>query len=943
MPLNSLAWNSHSVMPKLHELSRFVDEHKIDILFLSETWLKPTSQFYLTSFDCYRVDRHYGGVAILIKKSIPHSFSKKVSFPFAEAVSIKVFDGNREFTLSSIYCSPAASREQAKQFFAKALSLSGPHTVAGDFNAKHSAWNNSTFCRKGSDLLKLTTSKSFVIHAPDGPTLLPPRGNPSVVDFAISKNMHGISDPKVFNEMSSDHFPITFSIPYMTRLSDGAKVYNFQKANWKKFRSFLDASTTAFHSRLNKLDTAAKIDNCIQSLSRLIKSATDLSIPKKFPFKPRFPFSDVLKMLTKERNHYRNLYKHTLDPTFKSLTNQLNKLIKLHTNKLKQESFNERIAELVVEDNSLFQLTKALKSKKVAMKPLNKIGGDMAYTDADKAEALADGFLNCHLITSNSISRHDPKVKQSVRKIRADVSQGRRKLFVRDHKNDSRMIRASEGAPEKTQVPAVRNNDPLENYMNSEISEPPDFRFKVSDTISIIEALNVKKAPGPDEISNKVLRNVPKSTAMVLTSIYNACLSISYFPTLWKSGKIVAIPKPGKDLSDPKSYRPISLLSNIGKVFERLILIQLQAHEEKNKIFIAQQFGFRSEHSTVQQILRITEETSLGFNRNRSTGMVLLDLEKAFDSVWHDGLLHKLSKANFPLPLLGLIDSFLQDRKSFVSVNGNRSSTFNVPAGVPQGSILSPFLFNIFINDIPLPKDCHLAIFADDTSIFCNVPWKNAKKVKNILVDALEKVSTFFSDWKIKLNASKTEFIVFTQSPVMARRLKEHPPIFGGKTFEWKDCVTYLGVDLNRKLNFQPHIDKVVAKARKMVCTLYCLLKKNNSVSVESKIAIYRSIIRPIMTYACPIFSNCPKTHFRKLQIQQNKCLRMALNAEFDTRITTLHTESKVPTIREFVDKLSDQFYKSSTTHSNKLISNLGLYTLEDVGGRAKHRLPRLI
>lgn len=112
MPIRSFAWNSHSIIPKISELSRFVDDQKIDAIFLSETWLKGTSLFYLPSFDCYRVDRDYGGVAILIKKSIPHSFVRKVSLPFGEAVSIKIKDGGREVTLTAIYCSPAASRAQ---------------------------------------------------------------------------------------------------------------------------------------------------------------------------------------------------------------------------------------------------------------------------------------------------------------------------------------------------------------------------------------------------------------------------------------------------------------------------------------------------------------------------------------------------------------------------------------------------------------------------------------------------------------------------------------------------------------------------------------------------------------------------------------------------------------------------------------------------------------
>lgn len=239
MPLKSLVWNSHSVMPKIQELSRFVEKHKIDILFLSETWLRPNNHFYLTSFDCYRVDRPYGGVAILIKKTIPHSYSHKISFPFAEAVSIKVLDENREFSLSAIFCSPAASRAQASQFFEKLLSFSGKHLIAGDFNAKHSEWNNYTFCRKGSDLLKLCSTRHFVIHAPDGPTLIPPRGNPSVVDFVISKHLQGESNPEVVDDLSSDHLPITFSISFMSQVPEEAKVFNSVRPTGKSFDRFL--------------------------------------------------------------------------------------------------------------------------------------------------------------------------------------------------------------------------------------------------------------------------------------------------------------------------------------------------------------------------------------------------------------------------------------------------------------------------------------------------------------------------------------------------------------------------------------------------------------------------------------------------------------------------------------------------------------------------------
>lgn len=177
----------------------------------------------------------------------------------------------------------------------------------------------------------------------------------------------------------------------------------------------------------------------------------------------------------------------------------------------------------------------------------------------------------------------------------------------------------------------------------------------------------------------------------------------------------------------------------------------------------------------------------------------------------------------------------------------------------------------------------------------------------------------------------------------MINKLKKHPPIVDGVVSEWLDVATYLGVDLDKKLSFRPHIDKVVARAKKKVASLYCLFRKNSPVSIKSKLALYRSIIRPGMTYACPVFNNCPKTHFNRLQIQQNKCLRMALNAPYYTRTDDLHIDSGIPTMRDFVDKQAKNFYDKTISHSNALINQLGTYKLDDVRGRVKHRLPKKI
>lgn len=705
MPLKVLSWNAHSIKPKYPELTRFLDHSPHDIILISETWLKETESFDITGFNCYRIDRPYGGVAILINIKIPHSHLTKISVPFAEAISIKVRDTSGEFSITSLYCSPAASRTQAHSFFSRVLAINGSSIIAGDFNAKHQAWNNSTFCRKGADLLKLSHSRNYKIHSPDGPTLFPPIGNPSVVDFVISKMHIGVSNPKSQNVLSSDHLPISFSIQSNFSSPSNSKILNYRKANWKLFRSVLDAEVIDIKTSFPVLDTKEKIDDCIKLLTSKINFASLKSIPKKSPYKFRYKFSLEIHNLTRYRNWHRNIFSRTLDPFHKSVVNQLNRLIKIQSSKLNQSAFSDRIANLIPNDGSLFNFTKALKRKKSNIPPLLTTSGGLAYSELEKAEALAEGFHNCHLTTASLPSKFEGKVKKSLRKLAKT--------------NEAPATNTRVQVPDAT--PSLGNQDSNLESQSIQI-------FK--DTILIIKSLKTKKASGPDGISNYVLKNLPKSAISLMTKIFDYSLRICYFPQAWKIGKIIAIPKPGKDSSIPLNYRPISLISNIGKIFERIILNDLNSFEESRNIFIPQQFGFRSGHSTVQQILRITECASFNFNRNRSTGLALLDLEKAFDSVWHDGLIHKLMVFDYPERLVKTVNSFLHDRKAFVDVNGTSSPTFEIPAGVPQGSLLSPHLFNVFINDIPTTKDTKLAIYADDTALFCDVPWKNLKSME---------------------------------------------------------------------------------------------------------------------------------------------------------------------------------------------------------------------
>jgi Reverse transcriptase (RNA-dependent DNA polymerase)/Endonuclease-reverse transcriptase len=924
MDLKCIAWNCHSVKNKHIELSDFLNNFPQDIILLSETRLKESDYYELQNFNCYRVDRQYGGVAIFINKNIPHSGLLKISFNYAEAVTIKIIHPSGDFTITSLYCSPAASRAQAKDFFNRVLSVSGSSVIAGDFNAKHQRWNNSNFCRKGSDLVKLCDSKNFQIYGPNSPTLYPYVGNPSIVDFVLGKAIGRLSQPISLNVLSSDHLPISFMIPLSFNSPLLKLIPNFNQANWKKFRSVLDSESSMINEKFQSLDSIESIDICIDSLTVAISSAVDITIPKKHPFKHRYKFSNEIKLLTSSRNHYRNLYNRTRDPSHKSAMNQLNRLIKKQTSKFIESTFSDNLTKLTYQDNTLFSFTKALKKQKNSIPPLLRSDGSLVFSEQEKTEVLADAFHNCHLTTTNAHSPLDDKVLKSISDLAANI--------VVTGAPASNMCQSRDQAP-----PARSQNDLLCPYMDSQVNG----QFEMKHIYDIINSLRTKKASGHDNISNLVLKNIPRSSIQLLTKIFNSCARQHYFPVKWKMAKIVPVAKPGKKHDEPNNYRPISLPSNIGKIFERLLLDRLNDFESTNKIFIDQQFGFRFEHSTTQQILRITECAQINFNKNRSTGLALLDLEKAFDSVWHDGLIHKMIMSGYPLWLIKMIHSYLNNRKAYVSINDSSSSTFDIPAGVPQGSLLSPHLFNIFINDIPLDEDVELAIFADDTALFCHSPWTNIKKIINKLLRALNSISDFFAKWKIRINKSKTEFIIFSHSNRMIKKLVDNPITFEGPSFDWKTTVKYLGVTLDHKLCFKAHIDAAIQKARGVSHKLFNLLKKNNSLPIMQKVAIYRSLIRPVMSYACPIFTNCPKKHFDKLQVQQNKILRMATNAPKFTRNDDIHAKANIPTFRDFVDKLTFNFYARCHSHDNHLVNSLGNYSSNNIGFRVKHRLPK--
>jgi hypothetical protein len=379
--------------------------------------------------------------------------------------------------------------------------------------------------------------------------------------------------------------------------------------------------------------------------------------------------------------------------------------------------------------------------------------------------------------------------------------------------------------------------------------------------------------------------------------------------------------KPGKNASDPNNYQPISLLCTLSKIAEKAILIRLNKFINFKNIIRKEQFGFRSQHSTVQQVARVTEKITEEFNKNRCTAMLLIDLQKAFDRVWHDGLIFKLIQLNVPTYIIKTLHSYLSGRSFYINLDGIKSSTKNIEAGVPQGSLLGPVLFNIYINDIPEDLKTSLAVYADDTAVYSS-SFKSQVAFNNIQIHA-NKIDTWCKLWLLQVNASKCETILFYRKKKHNLR---YTLKFNNEDVKQVKNAKYLGIYLDSKLNWNTHLDETYKKAAGRLAILYPIINPGSSIQPETALIIYKATILPIMTYASPVWSGVKHPKLKKLQILQNKVLRIITKSSMYTRVKKLHSDLNIKMVNKTLSELNKKFYTSASDHYNPLISNFANY-----------------
>ena len=404
----------------------------------------------------------------------------------------------------------------------------------------------------------------------------------------------------------------------------------------------------------------------------------------------------------------------------------------------------------------------------------------------------------------------------------------------------------------------------------------------------IISSINVGKAYGPNSIPNEILHLLKEDITKPLALLFNLSFSTGTFPDLLKISKTIPIFKKGSRLL-VSNYRPISLLSNINKILEKLMYSRLYGFLTEHQMFYDLQFGFRAKHSTNHALVDIVEQVRKSLDDKKSVCGIFVDFQKAFDTVNHNILLHKLNTYGVRGPAHDWLRSYLSNRSQFVSILGHESSTLPQPHGVPQGSVLGPLLFLIYINDLHRAiKYSRVYHFADDTNLL-NISDSPKQMQKQVNID-LKLLCNWLLANKISLNCSKTELIIF-------QRRGGNPDNFqfkiklNGLILQPSEYIKYLGVYIDSTLSGKYHCDMLRPKLSR-ACGM--LSKARYYVPEKELVSLYYAIFSSHLSYGSQIWSQNSNSYLDKIISLQKRALRTLKFAEFNAHSDPLFKDLKV-------------------------------------------------
>ena len=655
--------NIRGLKNKKQDLEVLIVDNNPDIICLNETLLKHDQSLKIKGFNTISLNRQTttfgGGVMILIKDHIQYDEITKIHINRHEIVQCRLKCSELDYIyIASIYVPPTAKIDnEILETINKDNTI-----IVGDMNCKHLKWGCNT---NGRSLMQHLYNNGLEnINTPLNYKNI--RNNTLKYDrlqqiLTSIIRVYQIENVYTANDIGSDHLPMIFDVKF-NRPIENKNMKLYHKLNLSQVTKILDQIPTQTCQSIEQIEHQVKtLQEKLEEIDKIIprkEIKNDLGLPRE------------ARQMIKERRKLKNLQrrnKHNI--LIKDKIKNLNKTIKKELKKAKREKWERLAKEIEDERNAKKSWQRIKKIKNVKTKTPTKIIGTNGEVYKSNIE-IANEFTN--------------KLK-------------------------------------KTFKPNISNKPILEELSNIWESNN-NFKNKDStriDNITLeeiknkINKLKLGKCPGIYHTTNKLLKTIINEVSPILQNIFNNCLKFSHFPSYYKIAKIIMIQKkPNTNKLD--EFRPISLLPTLGKLLESLVCDRINTWIEEKNILNNEQSGFRKNRSTQDHVFQLLQSFCELKNRKRQMSAIFIDFEKAFDTINHRYLLYKLNILKIPKFLLNIISNFLKNRSCFVNYNGSSSKAFDIRAGVPQGSCLSPILFGLFVSDIPTNNKCNLSQFADD-------------------------------------------------------------------------------------------------------------------------------------------------------------------------------------------------------------------------------------
>lgn len=398
---------------------------------------------------------------------------------------------------------------------------------------------------------------------------------------------------------------------------------------------------------------------------------------------------------------------------------------------------------------------------------------------------------------------------------------------------------------------------------------PDELLCTVEEVQWLLSRLDTTKSNGPDGISARMLKAVAPCIAPSITKLFNMSIESACFPTMWKTANVVPVPK-SNNHANPSNYRPISLLPTLSKLLEHHIHFLLSEQLSSLHPISNAQWGFQSRKSTVTALLTSTYEWFQQLEAGVEVCTVFFDLRKAFDSVPHRALLEKLKQLNLNPVLVRWICSYLMGRRQKVVVDGEASGSINVESGVPQGSVLGPLLFLIYVDgivDTVLSPNSKISLYADDMLLFKTI--KSNADYADLQKD-IDNLTNWVTANHLAFNTSKCKYMLLSR-----KKYPSYPPVLkiNSSLVERVYSYKYLGLRLTSTLCWSDHINDICCKAKKMVGLLYRRFYKN--ADSQSLFQLYLALVRPHTEYASQVWNPYLQRDIQQLERIQRFALRM--------------------------------------------------------------------